>query len=130
MFTRFANPHALDSKIEVVSRKALILDDTGSTAGAAHDDALLTELNLLLKRSLGDVDIPESVDEKARKKRRKIEREHRSSIKPQDVDGPNSPVSMRKPCPSRGLLVQSRLRYTVLQHSVSYHEPFLQRRLT
>ncbi|KZT73048.1 hypothetical protein DAEQUDRAFT_504228 [Daedalea quercina L-15889] len=76
MFTRFANPHALDAKTEIVSRNALSVDDVQSSHDAAHDGGLLMELDRLVKRSLGDLNSSESVDEKARKKRRKTEKEH------------------------------------------------------
>ncbi|KAH9838314.1 uncharacterized protein C8Q71DRAFT_856279 [Rhodofomes roseus] len=75
MFARFANPHALDAKIEIVSRNTITEDDTESTGEALRDDGLLSELDRLVKRSLGELDVPGSVEEKSRKKRRKIEKD-------------------------------------------------------
>lgn len=99
MFTRFANPHALDSKIEIVSRDALTSDDAESTIEAVPDDALLTELDRLVKRSLGDLDISEGADENSRKKRRKIDKEKKDHAESSEVDGSGFPASIRKSCP-------------------------------
>lgn len=96
MYTRFANPHALDSRTEVVSRKTLTADDIESTLEAVNDDVLLTELNRLVKRSLGDLDVSEGADEKARKKRRKLDKEWKDSAQLLEVDGPGLPSSVRK----------------------------------
>lgn len=100
MFTRFANPHALDSKTKVVSRGALIADDTECTLDATHDDALLTELDRLVKRSLGDLGVSEGAEEKARKKRRKVEKDRKDLVNSEKVDNPESPACIRMSCPS------------------------------
>lgn len=94
MFTRFANPHALDSKTKTVSRGALTADDTEPTLEAVHDSVLLAELDRLVKRSLGDLDVSEGKEEKAMKKRRKV-----ANDLVETVNSSEPSACIRTPCP-------------------------------
>lgn len=85
MIPRFANPHTYSQSTSYVSRGELYTDSNVNEDANVAEEGVLSVLEQLVKRSLGEyisdhVDIPKEPTER-KKKRRRVE-ENRMEVKP------------------------------------------------
>jgi hypothetical protein len=93
MFTRFANPHRLESAVQTVSRKEINNEDDETNVDLDVDSETVIKLENLLKRTLGDPPLDADAGGE-RKKRRKT-----SEQNGENLDTAEEPPAVGEPSP-------------------------------